>query len=85
MEKDRLFAGVYPEGIVYADTATEENGDYKRLAFLSFRLLELAIVADCPADLKAQIEQDARLIQEKVGQEYPTDCCGHKITLGCGL
>jgi len=83
MAKQRIFTGVYPTGIVYSDREVEKNGDYKRLAFLSFRLLELAVVPDCPERLRAQIEQDASKIQWRVGEEYPIDCCGHTVTLGC--
>jgi hypothetical protein len=82
---NRIFEGVYPNGIVYSDRMHEENGDYKRLAFLSFRLLELVFVPDCPVGLKAQIEQNAWEIQARIGEKYATDCCGNTVILGCDL
>jgi len=35
--KARLFIGVFPGGIAYADRGREVHGDYKQLAFRSFR------------------------------------------------
>lgn len=37
----RLFSGVYPGGIVYADRGVSEGGDYARVAFLPYGTLEL--------------------------------------------
>lgn len=60
MERDRLFAGVYPCGIVYADRHNEEHGDYKRLAFLPFEGMELEVEKDCPPELEARIRESAK-------------------------
>ena len=32
----RVFTGIFPAGISYADRSREVNGDYVRLAFLSY-------------------------------------------------
>jgi hypothetical protein len=37
----RLFIGVFPCGISYADRHHEEHGDYKTLAFLPYNSLVL--------------------------------------------
>lgn len=79
----RLFAGVYPCGIVYADRFVEEHGDYKRLAFLSYRTLELQWDAkSVPVDLRLQIEADAATIQAQRGQQYQISTCGQTVMLG---
>lgn len=58
--------GTYPTGIVYADKQNEEYGDYKRLAFLSFKSFKLTLY-NCPKDLKEEIEKDAqKLLIKKV-------------------
>ena len=79
---DRLFMGVYPGGIVYADKSREKDGDYARCAFLSFSTLELQWEKDCPGDLRAEIERDAARIQSMRGQPYPIDASGNTVILG---
>lgn len=82
--KDKLFSGCYPEGIVYADKTREEHGDWKKLAFLSYRTLELEFYGRVPADLKNLITEDAAAIQAKKGEKY--SIAGNmKVTLGWGL
>ncbi|KKM17106.1 hypothetical protein LCGC14_1679090 [marine sediment metagenome] len=78
----RLFMGVYPTGIVYADKSREKDGDYARCAFLSFSTLELQWEEDCPGDLRAEIERDAERIQSMRGQPYPIDASGNTVILG---
>lgn len=79
---ERIFSGVYPTGIVWADRYTEKNGDYKRLAYLNFGTLILEIENDCPNNLILSIESDAKEIQDKKGQEYQISTSGQTITLG---
>lgn len=43
LNRDRLFSGVYPCGIVYADRYREKGGDYARLAFLPYDTLQLSM------------------------------------------
>lgn len=78
----RLFAGVYPTGIVYADTAKEEHGDYKTIAFLSYRTLILEWWGQCPRELKKEIETEAAIIQAQRGQFFSTSTCGQGVILG---
>lgn len=79
---DRLFIGVFPTGISYADRSREKHGDYARCAFLSFRTLDLEFEQDCPVSLRKQIEADAAKIQARRGEEYPVDESGHTVILG---
>lgn len=83
--EDRLFSGVFPEGIVYADRQREVGGDYKRLAFLSFRTLELEVEKDCPDDLGARIKKAAADLQARKGQPFQVSTSGQHVTLGYGL
>ena len=78
----RLFSGIYPCGIVYADRHREVNGDYKRAGFLSYATLELKIEEDCPAELAEEIRKDAAVLQAKRGQEYEISTCGQTVILG---
>jgi hypothetical protein len=79
---DRIFPGVFPGGISYADRAIQQHGDYKRLAFLPFGSLKLAIERDCPAHLRQQIEADAATIQSRRGERFQISTCGQTVRLG---
>ncbi|MGA2107227.1 MAG: hypothetical protein ABSH25_06250 [Syntrophorhabdales bacterium] len=81
-EDNRLFIGIYPTGVSYADRSREECGDYKRLAFLNFHTLALDIEKDCPADLRERIVADASTIQARRGQQFQTSTSGQTVTLG---
>ena len=76
----RLFIGVRPAGISYADTQTEEHGDYKKLAFLPYDTLKLEIYAGCPADLAEEIKQNASLY--RTGQVFQVSASGQTVVLG---
>ena len=78
----RIFRGVYPAGIVYADRTRERHGDYPRLAFLPFQSLELEIEPDCPDALRAEIIADAAILQARRGEEFVTSACGQTVRLG---
>lgn len=75
-----LFIGVQAAGISYADTQVIEAGDYKKLAFLPYDTLKLEFYPGCPADLRAEITQDASLY--KKGQIFQTSACGQTVKLG---
>lgn len=78
----RIFVGVYPAGIVYADRSREVKGDYSRLAFLPYDTLKLEIEDSCPGELEEEIKRDARTIQCQVGQHYRTSTTGNEVLLG---
>jgi hypothetical protein len=78
----RIFAGVYPCGIVYADRKKEVAGDYKRLAFLDYATLTLDVEKDAPADLVSEIRVDAALIQARRGEQFQISSCNQTVTLG---
>ena len=77
-----LFAGVYPCGIVYADRSREVGGDYKRLAFLPYRELELQFEKDCTPAFRTIIRRDAAPIQARRGQQFEVSACGQTVMLG---
>lgn len=79
---NRLFSGVYPCGIVYADKQREKGGDYARCAFLPFSSLVLQIERDCPKELRDQIIKDAAAIQARKGQQFSVSSCGQSVVLG---
>lgn len=79
---DRLFSGVYPCGIVYADRQREKGGDYARCAFLPFSSLVLQIERDCPAALREQIVKDAAAIQARKGERFNISSSGQSVVLG---
>lgn len=78
---DRLFVGVYPEGIVYADRAREEHGDYARVAFLPFRTLELDVSAP-KSPLIPLVRRDAAKIAARRGEQFHTSASGQYVILG---
>ena len=78
----RLFIGVFPTGISYADRTREEHGDYKRLAFLSYRTLELEWYDEVPSDLAKQIIADAASIQARRGELFQVSTSGQFVKLG---
>jgi hypothetical protein len=82
VEGDRLFSGIYPTGIVYADRAREVNGDYARLAYLNFDTLTLQVEHNCPADLRQRIEADAAEIQAMRGEQYRISTSNQTVLLG---
>src|SRR5262245_36376077 len=80
--QDRIFIGVYPGGIVYADRKVERNGDYKRLAFLAYSTLELKIERDCPKKLRPIIEAFAAGVQARRGEAFAISASGQTVILG---
>lgn len=83
MRPDRLFVGIFPGGIVYADREVEQHGDYKRLAFLSFRTLEVDWSSKRiePA-LRAAIEEDVAAMRARRGERFEVSACGQYVVLG---
>lgn len=82
MNGDRLFVGVFPTGISYADRGREKHGDYARCAFLPFGTLELEMEPDCPRELRAEITRHAKRIQARRGEKFETSASGQYVILG---
>lgn len=78
----RLFIGVYPCGLVYADRSRERHGDYVRLGFLPYASLNLMLEPDCPADLAALIRADAQAMRARTGERFPISSSGQSVVLG---
>lgn len=77
----RLFIGIYPTGVVYADRHQEQNRDYKRLAFLPYKELTLEWSPDVPDELRKRIERHAQTIICRKGQPFDLGACS-PIILG---
>ena len=82
---NQVFVGIFPGGISYADTSKEEGGDYKRLAFLSYRTLELEIRESCPSDLAEAIRSHAAVYQENPGAALEVSGCHQLVRIGESL
>ena len=80
--QDRLFIGKYPEGLVYADRAREENGDYKRCAFIPYNSLVIEWAKDCPTELRPLIDRDHDRLSKMIGEQYQISSSGQTVTLG---
>ncbi len=78
----RLFIGVFPGGISYADRTVEEHGDYKKLAFLPYDTLVLDLKPGVSAALAKAIKAHAATIRARKGQHFATDTSGHYVVLG---
>lgn len=79
---DRLFIGVYPAGLSYADRWKMDHGDYVRLAFLQFSSLELTIYDGCPEELRGQIRTHAAGMQVRRGETFKVSTSGQTVLLG---
>lgn len=79
--EERLFVGVYPCGLSYCDRAVEKDGDWKKIAFLPYRTLELEVYAP-QSPLLAAIHVDARAMQARRGQEFQVSSSGQTVLLG---
>lgn len=78
----RLFEGVYPTGIVYADRSQEVDGDYKRIAFLPYSTLKIEWEPDAPAELRDEVEWAARVVIAQRGKDFPISASGQTVRLG---
>jgi hypothetical protein len=81
-EPDRLFIGLYPEGIVYADRKIEEHGDYRQVAFLPYSTLVFQPHKVADKDLLDQAKRHAATIQAKRGERFQISSCGQYVILG---
>ena len=80
-EEQRLFIGIYPCGIVYADKFREKDNDYRRCCFLPYSTLEPEFERDCPAELRAGIMEDVKRMQSKRGQLFRTATTGDSYVM----
>jgi hypothetical protein len=82
-DRDRVFIGCYPCGLVYADTQIEVHGDYKRIAFLSYSTLKLE-VDDPKSPVLWVVLEDAAKMQARKGESFPI-AGNMSVTLGGAL
>lgn len=78
---ERLFIGIYPEGVVFADRSQERSGDYMRCGFASYRRGELDLTDECPESLKPLIRAwcDRNMI---AGQSFEISASGQMTQWG---
>lgn len=75
----RMFAGVYPAGIVYADTWREARGDYMELGFLPYKSLEFVAWEgwrSAPEWLRAMVRAHVEGMRAKRGEYFPLSTVG---------
>lgn len=80
--RERLFMGVYPAGIVYADRKYEVGGDYARLGFLPYDTLELSLEKRCTGELRKLVVAEASKMQARRGQQFKISTAGQTVLLG---
>lgn len=80
---DRVFIGVFPGGISFADRDREKDGDYARLAFLEYGSLTLKIERTCPDYLRNYICD--RAAEYRVGDRLEISTCGQTVLLGSDI
>lgn len=81
--ENAILIGGYSEGIVYADKRVEEDGDYKRLAFLPYDTLELEFRGECCSkETKEFIRRKAEEIIKRRGERYEITTSGQWVILG---
>lgn len=78
----RLFVGVFPCALVYADKGREKHGDYARLASLDYATLTLTYAPDCPTYWRPIIAEDAKRVQARRGEDFSVSACGQFVRLG---
>lgn len=83
--KERLFIGIMPTGISYADRSREVDGDYASCAFLPFDTLVLDVSPKCPEELRGPIKADAATIIARRGEQFKISTSGHTVVLGSNL
>jgi hypothetical protein len=79
---NRLFIGVFPAGLSFADRGREEHGEYARLAFMPYATLEAEYSKSCPPELRTEIEGHVADMQRRRGEQYRISAVGQTVTLG---
>jgi hypothetical protein len=76
-----LFVGIMPGGISYADKRSEEDGDYKKVAFLPYDTLDLRVY-DSKNSLLPIVKSHAKTIIDQRGKTFEISAAGQTVTLG---
>lgn len=79
---DRLFIGIYPTGIVYADREVEVNGDYRVIGRLPYDTLVLQLDYACPGELIDIVRREARKMYARAGEEFEYTTSRQTVLLG---
>ncbi len=79
---ERLFIGVWSTGIEYCDRQVPPQDDYKPLAFLNYRTLDLSLRCNPDHALVPEIRKHAEGIIARRGEQFEFSGCGQTVTLG---
>lgn len=91
MSNERLFIGDFPTGIVFADRHNKEDGDWKKIAFVSYEMADLTFniteeekVSDKFNDIVNAIKSFYdNYVVPQIGAQY-AHTTTQRITLGYG-
>lgn len=81
--EQRIFVAVGATSLNYADRAVEENGDYRTLARLGYRLMDLRVHPQCPPHLYKWIMKDVERYRR--GELFQVSACNQTIMWGHAL
>lgn len=72
---ERLFAGVYPAGLVMCDKAVKKNNDYRDLGILFWSTLVFRPERDCPGYWLKFLQARAAVDQLRIGEPFNWSSC----------
>jgi len=78
---DYLGVYTYPNAYIYADKTKEENGDYKNIAAIYFRPLELKIFSNLPRYKEAieEAQREYNNIKENINTPLVVSTTGQTV------
>ena len=79
---ERLFVGICPAGISYADRGRDTGSDYARVAFLDYDTLTFGAEPDALPELVEAARSHAAGVQARRGQPFEVSTCGQTVLLG---
>jgi len=84
----RVFAALYPTGIVFADRERNQGGDYQTIARIAYSTLEIdwnpnwKPSSEDDDAIILSIQQDRDDLQSRIGEQYQITTSGQCVTLG---
>lgn len=78
----RLFIGIFPAGIGYADRSRTKDGDYARVGFLPFQTLVFEPAKGADPKLVAEAQRHASTIAARRGEPFVVSASGQTVILG---
>ena len=87
----RVFIGVYPCALVYADREREQGSDYQTIASISYATLEIdwnprwKPSSEDDDAIILSIQQDRDDLQSRIGEQFRISAGDQFVTLGSAL